>query len=387
MRTFTFIGLRLLFLLILIVSLISMQSCTYEATGISVKTYREPAIVLETAERQQQEMREAIKQMNVAKENSVFSEKTGVPEYIVGPGDVLSINYWTPSRGEGFKQTSYTATVRTDGKISFIFGDDIPVSGYSAREIHDILTGLAKKYMRDPRMEVVVKEYKSKSVHLLGQINFLQLQTGTSGPGKYPLLGKTRVLELIVTAGGPITGKDTGNGDLRQVELIRQGKRYVLNLYNAMVQGDVSDNVILENGDIVNVPVMPTYAERVYVFGQVNSQGILRLRDSGDLLTAIALSGGYTPVAIKSDIKIIREYKERDGKPLILSANLEQILYQGDLAQNIPLKDGDLIYVPRSVIGDINEFLSNITPMMDFINNRPSTFRNEYLRNPNALRW
>lgn len=373
-------------MLILIVSFFSMQSCAHEATGISVKTYREPAIVLETKERQQREMTEAIQQMSSTKENSVFTEKYGVSEYIVGPGDVISINYWTPSRDEGFKQTAYTTTVRPDGRISFIFADDIKVGGYTAGEIRNILTGLAQKYMRDPRIEVMVKEYRSKSALLFGQINVLQ-QNVYSGPGKYPLLGKTRALDLIVTAGGAISGKDTGNADLRQVELVRQGKRYSLNLYNAMFRGDVSDNVVLDNGDTVTVPEMPTFAERVYVFGQVASQGILKLKDSQDLLTAIALCGGTTPVAIKADIKIIREYQERQGKPLILSANLDQILLQGDLAQNIRLKDGDVIYVPRSVIGDINEFITILTPSLDFIYNRPSGFRSNYLSDQNKMRW
>jgi polysaccharide export outer membrane protein len=381
----TFRAKRVLSLLIPIISFFSMQSCTVEAPGISVKTYREPAIVSEAADKQQKEMTEAIQQMSSIKENSVFTEKYGVPEYIVGPGDVISINYWTPSRDEGFKQSIYTTTVRPDGKISFIFADDVKVSGYTAGEIKKILTGSAQKYMREPRIEVMVKEYKSKGALLFGQINILQ--QGTSGPGRYPLLGKTKVLDLIVAAGGAISGQDVGNADLRQVELVRQGKRYSLNLYNAMFRGDVSDNVVLDNGDTITVPEMPTFAERVYVFGQVNSQGILKLKDSQDLLTAIALSGGTTPVAIKADIKIIREYQERQGKPLILSANLDQILMQGDLAQNIRLKDGDVIYVPRSVIGDINEFITILTPSLDFIYNRPSSFRSNYMLDQNKLKW
>jgi protein involved in polysaccharide export with SLBB domain len=375
---------RLLSFLIPIVTFF-LQSCTAEAPGISVKTYREPASVTDNADQQQKAMTEAVQQMSRVQENGVFKETAGVPEYVVGPGDVISINYWLPSRDEGFKQSLYTTTVRPDGRISFSFADDIMVSGHTAGEIKTILTGLAQKYMREPRIEVMVKEYKSKGALLFGQINILQ--QGTSGPGRYPLLGKTRVLDLIVTAGGAISGKDTGNADLRQVELVRQGKRYTLNLYNAMFRGDVSDNVVLDNGDIVTVPEMPTFAERVYVFGQVNSQGILKLKDSQDLLTAIALSSGTTPVAVKSDIKIIREYRERQGKPLILSANLDQILLQGDLSQNIRLKDGDVIYVPRSVIGDINEFITVLTPSLDFLYNRPSGFRTNYMLDQNKLRW
>lgn len=373
-----------LFLFIILI-IFGIQACTIESPGISVKTYKEPTQISEAEQKEQQEMVEAVRKMSLVTENSVFTEKRGVPEYRVGPGDVVSVVYWTPSREEGFKQNTYTTMVRPDGKISFIYADDILVSGRTANEIDDILTGLAQKYMRDPRIEVVVKEFKSKSALLFGQINILQ--QGTSGPGKYPLLGKTRVLDLIVTAGGVISGQDVGNADLRQVELVRQGRKYSLNLYNAMFRGDVSDNIVLENGDIVTVPEMPTFAQRIYVFGQVASQGILRLRDSQDLLTAIALSGGTTKVAIKTDVKIIREYKERQGKPIILSANLDQILYQGDLSQNIRLKDGDVIYVPRSVIGDVNEFIDNITPSLDFLMNRPSTFRTNYMLDQNKLRW
>jgi len=383
MMTFEKKGVFSLFILGLSFSCI--LSCTVESPGISVKTYREPAAVIQAADKQQKEMMLAIQRMNQVTENSVFTEKKGVPEYIVGAGDIISVIYWTPSRDEGFKQNTYTTTVRPDGKISFIFGDDIVVGGRTCQEIDDNLTELARKYMRDPRFEVIVKEYKSKSASLFGQINILQ--QGTSGPGKYPLVGKTRVLDLIVTAGGVISGKDVGNADLRQVELVRQGRRYTLNLYNAMFRGDVNDNVVIENGDIVTVPELPTYAERIYVFGQVMSQGIRKLKDTQDLLTAIAISGGTTPVAVKSDIKIIREYQERNGKPIILSANLDQILLQGDLTQNIRLKDGDLIYVPRSIIGDVNEFIQNITPSLDFLYNRPSGFRTNYLLDQNALRW
>ena len=135
------------------------------------------------------------------KENSVFTEKRGYPEYIVGPGDTLSINFW-----EGPNSKLYDATVRPDGKISYSFADDIQVSGHTTSEIRDILTRSLANYIRAPRLEVMMKEYKSKSVLLSGQINVLQ--QGISGPGKYNLRGKTTVLDLIILAGGPIVGRN-----------------------------------------------------------------------------------------------------------------------------------------------------------------------------------
>ena len=376
-----------------IVCLLLTACITLEAPGIGVKEYKETSGIVTADQRaaQQKEMEEIIK-MSQVRENSVFTERHGVPEYIIGPGDVLTINSWIPytittaRAEEGFKQNTYTVVVRQEGKISYLFGDDIPVSGFTANEVREILTNQLKTYIRNPRIEVIVKEYRSKGALLFGQINILQ--TGTSGPGKYPLTGKTTILDLIVSAGGAISGKDTGNADLRMVEVVRKGKRVTVNLYNAMFRAEVTQNVIIDDADIVTVPELPFYGERVYVFGEVNRQGIYRLKDSNDLLAAIANAGSTTLISVKSDVKIIREYKERGGKPIILSANLDEILKRGDLAQNITLKDGDVVYVPRTIIGDINEFVANTTPLLEYLYRYPAGFRDQYFLNPaNKLRF
>jgi len=382
----------------LCIAILFLSACTFEARGISVKDFPETSGIVTPAQRltEQKEAEEILK-MSQTKENSVFTEKNGIPEYIIGPGDILTINYWIPytmtaHTEEGFKQNTYTVVVRQEGKISYIFGDDIPVAGHTVKEVREILTEQVKKYIRNPRIEVTVKEYKSKSALLFGQINVLS--TGISGPGKYPLTGRTTILDLIVSAGGPITGKDAGiggvspgNADLRAVEIIRKGKKYTVNLYNAMFRADASQNVLIDDGDVVTVPELPYYGERIYVFGEVNKPGIYRLKDAPDLLAAIANAGSYTLIAIKPDIKIVREYRERRGKPIILSANLDQILMQGDLSQNIKLQDGDLVYVPRRVIGDINEFIINTTPLLQYLYAYPAPLRDQWFKNPSALQF
>jgi protein involved in polysaccharide export with SLBB domain len=381
----------------ILVFLLSACSTTLEAPGIRVKDFKDPSAML-TADLQAQQQKEAeeIVRLSQVKENSVFTERNGVPEYIIGPGDVLTINMWLPyssasaDRGrffeEGYKQNTYTVLVRQDGKISYLFGDDLPVTGLTVNELRAVLTNQLKTYIRNPRIELLVKEYKSKSALLFGQINILQ--QGTSGPGKYPLTGKSTVLDLIVTAGGAISGRDTANADMRNVEIVRKGRRYTLNLYNAMFRGEITQNIIIDDGDIVTVPELPTFGERVYVFGEVNRQGIYRLKDASDLLAAIGNAGSTTAVAVKSDIKIIREYRERPGKPIILSANLDEILKRGDLAQNVKLRDGDVVYVPRQIIGDINEFILNTTPLLEYLLKYPRGYTDAYFLNPaNKLRY
>ena len=359
-------------------SVMLFSSCTFEARGIPVKEFRPPKAAEVADIKQKKEMEKDIIMMSRVTENSVFTERRGIPEYRIGPGDVLIITFWDVN-----KSVPYTTVVRPDGKISYSYMDDITVADHTSHEVDEILTKALKEYIRNPRIDVVVKEYRSKSALLFGQIN--RLQTGISGPGKYPLMGKTRILDLIVIAGGPIAGEEFANADLRKVEVVRKGKSYTLNLYKAMFKGDMSQNIVIDDGDIVTVPELPTYGERVYVFGEVKTQGIYKLKDAYDLLAAISKAGGTTRVAVDSDIKIIRGYKEDRNKPIILAVNLDEILKKGDMAQNISLQDGDVVYVPRTAIGDINEFILNTTPLLDYLL-YPDTYRDAYFNQDSHLR-
>jgi len=312
-----------------------------------------------------EEMLEEISKMSRITRNHVFTEEWGPPEYIIGPSDVLELTFW-----EVAEPVKYETTVRSDGCISYYFLDDIKVSGLTLRQVDQVLTERLRKYIRNVRIDVAALKYESKSALLFGEINILQVQTEQSGPGRYPLSRKTRILDLIVTAGG--TTKDS---DLKNVELVRGGKRYSLNLYDAMFRGDMTHNVIIDDGDMVTVPELPELGERIYVFGEVNNEGIYPYEETYDLLAAIARAGGCTSIAVEDDIKIIRGYGE--GKPVVLSASLDDILKKGDISQNVHLVDGDVVYVPRTVVGDINEFILNTTPLLDYLL-YPARYRDNY---------
>jgi len=365
-----------------------------EAPGVSVKTLRPSAEDVAAAEKVRQEQETKIAAMASVTGNSSFTERRGTPEYLLGPGDVLRITFW-----EGAKSTESIVEVRSDGKISYAFMDNVQVSGRTVGELYEALIEGLKHYIRVPRLEVVIKEYRSRTVLLFGQIN--KISPGPSGPGKYALRGRTTILDLIVSAGGPVTGRggtftgagqtqvvmgdEGGNADLRNVELLRNGRRFTLNLYDVMFKGDASQNVIVDAGDIITVPELPIFGERVYVLGEVNAQGIYRLKDASDLLASLSLAGGPTGQAVKSDIKIIREYQERKGEPIILSASYDAITKQGDIAQNVALRNGDIVWVPRILIGDINEFIRNTIPLLDYLL-VPSRFRDAY-GDPTQMRF
>jgi protein involved in polysaccharide export with SLBB domain len=285
-------------------------------------------------------------------ENKVFVEKDGQAHYRVGPGDVLEISLWN-----GLKVDKYTVPVRSDGKISFAYFEDLTVSGLTVPQVDDVITETLGKFVRHPQVDVMVKEFNSKAVTVLGEINIIGNRV--SGPGSYTLKGRTTLLKALSMAGGP-----TEKANLRQVSVRRDsGEIFTLNLYKTITQGDSSQNLVLDDGDTV---VVPSLAEgrRVFVLGEVNSPGIYPIRNKLSVVEAVSMAGGLKETAVLGSARIVRGDLR---KPEVIACNLKGFLDRGDMSQNISLKDGDVLYIPRNTLGNISDFLREISPILEFI--------------------
>ena len=82
---------------------------------------------------------------------------------------------------------------------------------------------------------------------------------------------------------------------------------------------------------------------KVYVMGEVVTQGALILKNKTTLLQVISLAGGFTPYAKKSDIVVIRNNGKRDQR---ISLSYERILSGKNPEQNLILEPGDTVVVP-----------------------------------------
>ena len=311
-------------------------------------------------------MKEELARMSEATENAVFTEKMGYPEYKIGPLDVLEITF---RAGSEYKVDR--VTVRSDGTISYSFVDNMPVSGLTVRELDERLSQGIASFVRNPRLDIVVQEFESKIALVMGEVGSLRYAYYEAGSGRFSLRGKTKLLDLLVLAGGY-----TADADIKKVKLIRGSKIYHINLYDIIYRGESEQNVIIDDGDVVDVPELPEYGERVYVLGEVYRQGVYSLKNTPDLMAALSASGSYTATAVEENPLIIRGYKP-GKKPSVLTADINAILKKGDIKQNIPLIDGDIVYVPRSTIGDLNEFIINTVPLLEYLL-YPGRYRDAY---------
>ena len=352
-----------LFLIFLI--LILPHGCAKTIQGVPVKSLNHLALAREEPSKLLA-MKEELTRLSKVTENRVFTEKRGYPEYKIGPLDILEIT----SR-IGSEYNTDTVMVRSDGTISYSFIDDLPVEGLTVMEVDEKLTKGLSVFVKNPRIDIVVKEFKSKIALVMGEIGALRYAYYEAGSGRFFLSGKTALLDLLVMAGGY-----TKDADIKKIKLIRGDRIFYINLYDVIYRGEVEQNIIIDDGDVVDVPELPVYGERVYVLGEVNRQGVYSLKDTPDLLAALSFAGSYTRTAIEENTIIIRGYQP-GKKPLILTADINAILKKGDIGQNIPLMDGDVVYIPRSTIGNINEFIINTVPLLDYLL-YPGEYRDAY---------
>lgn len=350
---------RLLFLFLCLLSVFTIQSC-YSSTAVKGTPIKDLAPNKEEiAARKlfEQRQRKELAVMSRVKENKTFREIDGIPEYRIGPLDVLEI-----SSHVGDKVTTTTVKVNSRGKVSFSFVDDLEVAGLTPSQFDDILTRKLSDYIKKPRIDILVKEFNSKTALLMGEVSSLRSDfLGKGASGKINLQGKTTLMDLIVLAGGY-----TVDADIKKVKLIRAGKTYVINLYDIIEKGDENLNVIINDGDAIDIPELPEFGERVYVMGEVTFQGVYPLEDAQDLLAAISLAGSFTGLAREESTLIVRAH-EPGQKPLVMMADVDALLRKADLGQNIRLEDGDLVYVPRMLIGDINDWIANTLPLLDLL--------------------
>jgi polysaccharide export outer membrane protein len=162
------------------------------------------------------------------------------PEYRVGPGDVLEVTVF------GNDDLSRTATIQTSGVIALPLLGEVEVGGLTLAEVQRKLTTLlARDYLVNPQVEVKVKEYQSQFVSVVGEVN---------NPGRKPLRGRTRLIDVLVEAGG-FTPRASGEIQIARREGSFEGGARILRMRLSgsapSPQDQVNLEVPLKNGDLI----------------------------------------------------------------------------------------------------------------------------------------
>ena len=295
--------------------------------------------------------------------HQAYTGRGGFPEYIIGAGDQLGLTL------RDVKATREEVVVRPDGNISFSMLENVRAAGRTPTELDVDLTERLSRFLREPRVDVEVLTFQSKIVSVLGAIETLERGGVKSGQGRYPLRGKTTVLDIILEAGGT-----TPDAQIDHVQLIRGDGSFRLDLRSVLSSGEQTDNVILQGGDIVIVPGSSLRSKKVIVLGEVVRPNVYMFADDARLVEALSQAGGFAEAGLRNDVRLIRVV---EGSAQMYSINFERLANQGDFRQNVALENDDIIFVPRSFIGDVNDVIGKIEPLLNVLL-LPATYRDLY---------
>jgi len=162
-----------------------------------------------------------------------------VPEYRIGPGDVLSIEVWKDVA------LSRQVTVLPDGKISFPLVGEMTAGDRTVAELKKEIEGKISRYVSDSPLTVEVRQINSLHIYVLGRVN---------APGRFILTSNVTVLQALAIAGGP-----NAFANRSQIRILRQEDGKTIRSpafdYDDVTAGKhLETNVLLQRGDVIYVP-------------------------------------------------------------------------------------------------------------------------------------
>ncbi len=219
-------------------------------------------------------------------------------------------------------------------------------------------------------------------------------------PGPYIVTGSARTAEAGLPGGITPTGRpptvtraiQAAGGikplaDVRNIQIrrpTRAGTNQVIdvNLWQLLQAGDLSQDLILQDGDTVMIPTAPTLTPeesiqlatasfspdtiRVNVVGEVDQPGVVEVPPNTTLTQALLAAGGFSNRARRRDVELVRMNPNGTVSARDVSVDFEQGI---DETLNPTLQNNDVVIVRRSTAASLSDTLDTIaSPISRFLN-------------------
>ncbi|TRU44181.1 MAG: polysaccharide export protein [Microcystis aeruginosa Ma_QC_Ca_00000000_S207] len=306
-----------------------------------------------------------------------------IQTYRLDIGDQISVSV------PDFPEFNSTGPVDPDGNFLVPILGRIPVLGLTLDEVQTkIRLELGRKYLREePEVIAVLTTARPVQLTILGEVQ---------RPGFYSIAPNTPLAQVLLAAGGGTPRADLRSIVVRRVLVDGTVLEEKLDLYTPLIKGERLPDLRLQGGDAVIVSKLEVGQEtgynRTLVARTTLTQQNITVRvlaplvPSGIALRNVSIPNGSTfldvvaslPVSDRlrinvNEVSLLRFDSAKGG---IVSQTLSPIAaVRGDISQNVPLEDQDVIIVTRTLLGKIFAAFNIITqPIRDI-----SSFTNTIL--------
>ena len=240
-------------------------------------------------------------------------------EYVVGPGDLFSLNIW------GSVNEQYETVVSPVGNLEVPTVGSVYVSGLTLEAAINKILKFSKKVYSDVEVSVSLEQLRLFRVYLTGNVSL---------PGTYTARSVDRIADIIYLAQG-LDGLADGTN------ITVTSSSGVVNTFDYLDyinRGITSDNRRLSNGDVINIPTLDLTGRVVTIESYDSRSGSFYLKENEYLSELLVRTGVYSKLSDMRSVYVRRGVGEND-KTIQVGKSLSQM-------KNFKPVPGDRIIIP-----------------------------------------
>ena len=240
-----------------------------------------------------------------------LAQQRPATDYALGPGDLIKITVFQSP------ELSLETRIPETGVVSYPLLGPLQLGTLSVSAAEQrIAEGLrAGSFLKQPQVSILLMTQRGSQATVLGH---------ALRQGRYPLeLSNTKLSDLLAVAGG--VAPDAS--DTLILVGTRDGKPYrkQVDLRTLFRGGNPADDIVIQHNDVLFIERMP----QLYVYGEVQRPGVLRLERGMTVMQALAASGGLTLRGTHRGIRVHR--RSTDGAVQETTPGLQETLQQDDV--------------------------------------------------------
>lgn len=282
---------------------------------------------------------------------SLFNDQQST--YRLTAGDVLSIQLWaypelSASNGDASNIKGSGYPIDSMGNVQLPLVGSVHIAGKTLAETNRFLHNQFAKYLKHPDVVVRVLSYEGRRYFVNGQV----IRSGQYTLNDQPI--------SIYTALGQAGGVDTKTGDTTNIQLIRNGQTYNLNIIQLEKQGLSLHRLLIQPNDTIFVNTKQE--QKLYVMGESNKSQALVLRDQGMTLSdVLGESEGINPYSASAARIYVMRTDLNSKQSTIFQLNLNNI---GNLAlaNQFAMQKNDIVYIDATGLTRWQRIMNQIVP-------------------------